>query len=144
MILTYNSFIQPIPLVTSEEAANNDFIGVLALICGFGDFINNVRRVSEWLLWGAEEVVSNNLCAASYGPTPAERICSIGYTANRQHPCKGDSGGALVWRNPMKVHKQIGVFSFGRVANCSGFPSGYMRISSYLDFINNITGLNFY
>ncbi|XP_046801964.1 collagenase-like [Lucilia cuprina] len=141
--LIYNSFIQPIPLVTSEEAANNDFIGVLALISGFGDYINKVRRISEWLLWGPEVVVSNNVCAASYGPTPAAHMCSVGYTVDRQHPCKGDSGGALVWRNPMNVYKQIGVFSYGRETNCAGYPSGYMRVSSYLDFINNITSLNF-
>ncbi|XP_037809756.1 collagenase-like [Lucilia sericata] len=141
--LTYNAFIQPIPLVTSMEAESNDFIGVIAFISGFGYYINKVSRVSEWLLWGAEEVVSNTVCRTVYGPTPASHLCTIGYTPDRQHPCKGDSGGALVWRNPNRTHKQIAVFSYGSIADCAGLPSGYMRVSSYLDYINNITGLNF-
>ncbi|XP_037809753.1 collagenase-like [Lucilia sericata] len=141
--LTYNAFIQPIPLVTSAEAASTDFIGVISFISGFGYYINKVSKSSKWLLWGAEEVVRNPVCGIIYGPLPPSHMCTVGYTIDRQHPCKGDSGGALVWRNPNRTHKQIGVFSYGRAEDCAGRPSAYMRVSSYLDFINNVTGLNF-
>ncbi|XP_037809758.1 transmembrane protease serine 3-like [Lucilia sericata] len=115
--LTFNTFIQPIPLVNTEEAAINDFIGAISFMSGYGFYNDKTRRYSPWLLWGAEEVVNNSVCAARYGQPKDSQMCTIGYTADRQHPCNGDSGGALVWRNSMRTLKQIGIYSYGGFLN---------------------------
>jgi secreted trypsin-like serine protease len=55
---------------------------------------------------------------------------------------QGDSGGALVIYDGNSF-LQIGVVSFVSSAGCaSGYPSGYTRVSSYLDWIAAETGVD--
>ncbi|XP_037809755.1 collagenase-like [Lucilia sericata] len=139
--LTYNTFIQPIALVTSSEAANTNFTGVVTFLSGYGYYDDKVRKLSPWLLWGSEKVVYNSVCAETLGPMEDSQMCTVGYTIDKQNPCKGDSGGPLVWRNPSRKLKQIAVFSFGRLRNCLDYPAGYVRVASFLDYIRNVTGV---
>jgi len=54
---------------------------------------------------------------------------------------QGDSGGALVVQNGNSF-TQIGVVSFVSSLGCaSGYPSGYARVTSFLDWIRSNTGL---
>jgi secreted trypsin-like serine protease len=54
---------------------------------------------------------------------------------------QGDSGGALVINNG-DSYLQIGVVSFVSSLGCtSGYPSGYVRVTSYLDWISDQTGI---
>jgi secreted trypsin-like serine protease len=54
---------------------------------------------------------------------------------------QGDSGGALVINNG-NSYLQIGVVSFVSSLGCaSGYPSGYVRVTSYLDWISDQTGI---
>lgn len=51
--------------------------------------------------------------------------------------CFGDSGGPLVARS-----KLIGIVSFGFIPCASGNPDGYTRVSSFLGWIQNVTGIS--
>jgi secreted trypsin-like serine protease len=54
---------------------------------------------------------------------------------------QGDSGGALVINNG-DSYLQIGVVSFVSSLGCaSGYPSGYTRVTSYLDWIETNAGI---
>ena len=54
---------------------------------------------------------------------------------------QGDSGGALVLNNG-NGYTQIGVVSFVSSAGCaSGYPSGYVRVTSYLDWLRTNAGV---
>jgi secreted trypsin-like serine protease len=54
---------------------------------------------------------------------------------------QGDSGGALVDQSG-NGYTQIGVVSFVSSAGCaSGYPSGYTRVTSHVDWIRSNTGL---
>jgi secreted trypsin-like serine protease len=54
---------------------------------------------------------------------------------------QGDSGGALVLNNG-DSYLQIGVVSFVSSLGCaSGYPSGYARVTSFLDWIALQTGI---
>jgi secreted trypsin-like serine protease len=54
---------------------------------------------------------------------------------------QGDSGGALVIENG-NSYLQIGVVSFVSSLGCaSGYPSGYVRVTSYLGWISDNTGI---
>jgi len=54
---------------------------------------------------------------------------------------QGDSGGALVINNGI-TYTQIGVVSFVSNAGCaSGYPSGYARVTSFLDWIHSNIGV---
>jgi secreted trypsin-like serine protease len=54
---------------------------------------------------------------------------------------QGDEGGALViWRN--NAWTQIGIFSFWTPLGCAtGAPTGYTRVSSFLNWIRENTGV---
>jgi secreted trypsin-like serine protease len=55
---------------------------------------------------------------------------------------QGDSGGALVLDNGDNSYTQIGIVSFVSTAGCaSGYPSGYSRVTYYLDWIRANAGL---
>jgi len=54
---------------------------------------------------------------------------------------QGDSGGALAVQ-VSGVWTQIGVVSFGAAAGCQrGFPVGFARVSSFLTWICNNSGV---
>ncbi|KNC24639.1 hypothetical protein FF38_01176 [Lucilia cuprina] len=140
--IEYNVYIKPIALITKAEADETDFIGVVTYVSGFGYYTDEMHELSPWLLWGVEEIINTSVCDFIYGPVLNSEICSVGFTAEKQHPCRGDSGGALVWRNKMRQQKQIGVVTAVKI-KCSKYPTSYSRVSSFLNFIYNITGLNF-
>ncbi|KAF2881476.1 hypothetical protein ILUMI_24694 [Ignelater luminosus] len=54
---------------------------------------------------------------------------------NSKTSCNGDSGGPLIQR--LRHQYQIGIASWG--TNCMAFPGVYVRITTYLDWIENIT-----
>ena len=55
---------------------------------------------------------------------------------------QGDSGGALVGQLADGRWTQIGVVSFGAAAGCQrGFPVGFARVTSFLNWISQVTGL---
>jgi len=54
---------------------------------------------------------------------------------------QGDSGGPLVYNNGI-TFTQIGVVSFTSTLGCNfGYPAGYARVSSFLDWIKTTAGL---
>ncbi|XP_037809759.1 collagenase-like [Lucilia sericata] len=142
--VTFSNNIQAITLVTAEEEAlKNHFIGAKAIISGFGWISDMANMNNEWLLWTSVDVIDNSICAHVYNEEIEDSIiCAQGPNGTYQSPCDGDSGGALVWKNEANNFVQIGIYSFSKKNNCSRFPSGYTRVSSYLDYIHNITGLN--
>jgi len=54
---------------------------------------------------------------------------------------QGDSGGPLMFKEADKKFTQVGVVSFGAAASCTNYPSGYSRVTSYLGWISNKTGV---
>ncbi|XP_037809754.1 collagenase-like [Lucilia sericata] len=142
--LNFNEEIKAIDLVSSAQASN-DFVGAEAVLTGFGQTANIAEDFSEFLLWASVEVITNTACAQAYhrASIANEEMCAIGYMGSDMSPCDGDSGGALVWKNEFNKFVQIGVASFTVSNRCTEFPAGYARVSSYLDYIHNITGLTF-
>lgn len=55
-----------------------------------------------------------------------------------QNTCQGDSGGPLITYSDGEWY-QVGVCSFSRANdNCMrGFPTGFVRVASYLDWIED-------
>ncbi|XP_037809802.1 brachyurin-like [Lucilia sericata] len=140
--LTFDQNINAIELVSSIYVSN-DFVNEIGIVTGFGWPSNQANNFSEWLLWGNVEVISNEDCAREFDENIIENtaMCTIGYAGSDITPCKGDSGGALVWENQYGKLVQIGVASFAKVNRCSEFPAAYARVTSFLVYIHNITGL---
>lgn len=67
-------------------------------------------------------------------------ICTNG--ANRKSTCNGDSGGPLVIKEQDGTKTVIGLTSFGSSFGCEkGWPAVFTRVSSYLDWISQRTGV---
>ncbi|XP_046801963.1 chymotrypsin BI-like [Lucilia cuprina] len=139
--LKFNENLNKIDLISSKESSKN-FVGAQAIISGFGRTRDAYANLSRWLLWATVEIVPNTECDKAFQEkTPDTVLCAVGANGTRMSACDGDSGGALVWKNPDNKLVQIGVFSYIKPKKCSQYPSGYTRITSFLDFIRNVTGL---
>lgn len=65
-------------------------------------------------------------------------ICAQGN--ERESVCNGDSGGPLVLKSDNRT--LIGVTSFGHISGCDrGIPQGFSRVTSYLKWIEETTGI---
>ncbi|XP_053956931.1 brachyurin [Anastrepha ludens] len=81
-------------------------------------------------------------CACYYLPglvRSRNHICASG--AGGRGSCDGDSGGPLTYYYRNKTYL-VGLTAFGSAGGCEiGFPSVYTRITSYLDWIAERTGI---
>ena len=94
--------------------------------------------ISLSLQWTDASIISNAACAVYYGRRPTTEIC-IGTKETYKSTCNGDSGGPLVLEGTDTL---IGVTSYGSSYGCEvGYPAGFSRVTSYLDWIEETSGL---
>ncbi|CAH4034610.1 unnamed protein product [Pieris brassicae] len=128
--------ISPIALPSFLDTFDN-FTGQTAVASGYGLTGDNVGLSRDQFLSGVSvPVITNEVCRNSYPLNVVDsNICISG--AGGKSTCRGDSGGPLV---VTKNGKQIliGITSFGSRWGCTiGFPAAFVRVTSFLDFINN-------
>ncbi|XP_059050312.1 uncharacterized protein LOC131845288 [Achroia grisella] len=132
--VAYTNNIQPVNLPTT--LANNNFAGSWAWAAGFGRTSDNTGIGNNQFLSHVQlQVITNAVCASTYGTSVvvSSTLCVSG--ANGQSTCGGDSGGPLwLWNNNQRT--LIGVVSFGSASGCQlGFPAGFARVTSFLSWI---------
>lgn len=124
--LTFNQFVQPIALAASTAGT---FAGELATVSGWGRISDGSTATSAQLRSVQNNVITNAVCAATFGTNTviASTICIT--TAGGRGTCSGDSGGPLTVPSG-GARLQIGVVSFGAAAGCElGHPAGFARVS---------------
>ncbi|CAO1304761.1 unnamed protein product [Diamesa hyperborea] len=127
-----SNLMKTVSLPTYNQAMNQ-FTGTLITIAGWGKYSDASASLSSTLRFVQTPVISNEECRRTYmsyiKPT---NICVSG--ARGRSSCNGDSGsGVTAMMNGKLV--LLGVVSFG-VENCEGgFPSGFTRVTSYLNWI---------
>lgn len=142
--LIFTSSIQPIQLVSSTQAGNS-YVGSQATIAGFGLIDDEYLDYSQQLLYAQVQIIANDKCLTIFGAGVVldSTICAEGYAGSNMSTCSGDSGGPLiVYSSNLGAWIQIGINSFVAEDQCTaGYPSGYVRITSFLDYIAETTGL---
>ncbi|XP_070504155.1 mite allergen Der f 3-like [Chironomus tepperi] len=147
--LDYSKNIQWLKLSTKQNA-ELDLDDQEVEIAGWGD-TEYSTGISSRLLYTNMTLITMDECE-KYKSHYVEdfnenHICAVKVKGS---PCSGDSGAAMV---SMKTKKILGVLSYGKDAE-NGIDLGYndchanvpvvfTRISSYIDWINEKTGLNF-
>ena len=139
----YNSIdfenAEPIELISEEEARDGATApGVLATVSGWG--LTRVIPDKDYAttLQAAElPIVSNETAATVWGSIDSS-ILMAGYRFGGKDACSGDSGGPLTVDVDGEP-KLAGIVSWGS-SNCNTY-GGYTRVSSYLDWIYDNTGI---
>lgn len=86
------------------------------------------------------KVISNAECKDAFKSfIYSTTLCAKGLKKT-QTLCHGDSGGPLVIQNG-KMFTQVGVISFTYEKCTPGMPTGYARVSSFVDWISSETGI---
>ncbi|CAG9564979.1 unnamed protein product [Danaus chrysippus] len=113
-----------------ELARGNDsFIGSWATASGFGRF-TETSGASSTLRFVNLQVTTNEVCRRTFGNAIISSFLCVA-TANGRSTCAGDSGGPLAIGN-----KLIGITCFGHRGGCTlGHPAGFVRVSSFYDWI---------
>ena len=74
-------------------------------------------------------------------------ILTLTKTVTFQYIClalQGDSGGPLVYQESDGRYTEVGIVSFGVTISCTqGYPVGFTRVSSYLNWITSNSGVRF-
>lgn len=122
-----NRNIQTISLPTS---AGSTYAGQNAIVSGWGLTDGKSEQISDDLRWIENKIMSNQECSRIFGSIPDYEMCLSG--DGGRSVCSGDSGGPLTINGV-----QVGVVSYG-VEDCTpGYPSGFTRTTSFLDWISS-------
>ncbi|XP_067645929.1 brachyurin-like [Eurosta solidaginis] len=135
----FTNSIQPVVL-PKRASTYPDYVGETVIATGWGITSDTATIPSDILKFADFKVISNSACANVYviDSIYSGKLCTA--TPNGTATCTGDSGGPLVLASSKM---QIGISSFGAADGCEvGLPDAYTRVSFYLDWIQQKTGLN--
>ncbi|XP_018332116.1 brachyurin-like isoform X2 [Agrilus planipennis] len=125
-----NRYVKLIALPLRADASNS-FVGSEAIASGWGSNTGSAADASAVLLYITVPIIANDVCNITYGPYVTDSIICSGGAGNKGI-CYGDSGGPLVVNG-----KLVGVTSFLGYNGCEGGePSGFSRVTSFLDWIS--------
>ncbi|TMW51497.1 hypothetical protein DOY81_003402 [Sarcophaga bullata] len=114
----------------------SSYAGENVIVSGWGQTSDTNYSGSMYLQWARLQVITNNVCAGSFGFIASSHICVS--TPGGVSPCFGDSGGPMVLENSQVL---IGLTAFGRRTCQSGYPTAFTRVTSHLDWIKYYTGI---
>ena len=141
----------PVTLARADQPSL-DAPGVEATIAGYGDICspfdpdNPVCFEAYKLRWATFPIISTSACANGqpyYATLDGKSMLCTLFPGGGKSPCRRDSGGPLVVVANGKT-VQVGVVQGGEEP--CGRPDGpavYMRVSAFLPWISDVTGIDF-
>uniref|UniRef100_A0A2A4JTJ5 Peptidase S1 domain-containing protein n=1 Tax=Heliothis virescens TaxID=7102 RepID=A0A2A4JTJ5_HELVI len=134
--VSISNILAPIALPSGNQL-DEDFAGDIAIASGYG-LTSDLGGIpaNQQLSFVDLPVITNDECAAVYRSAIIQpsNVCTSG--AGNKNICTGDSGGPLaVVRNNNPL--LIGITSFGSGSCESSMPSGFARVTYFIDWINN-------
>lgn len=141
--LEFTENIAPIKL-PSYSQKDTTFEGRKATVSGHGKTADN-QPISTQLMYVNTKVIANSECRKYYGSRLVKptSLCVVGWDNANQSTCQGDSGGPLVvFDDDLEERIQVGVVSFNTKKGCEAqIPTGFARVSQFLDWINKNGGV---
>ncbi|XP_050549996.1 collagenase-like [Spodoptera frugiperda] len=134
--VVFTDIIHPIRLPDVSQLQNL-FVGYKAMAIGFGSTTDKHQNTAENILSYVTLQVIDNADCEPLVVTP-ENICTSGIgPVGHIGICSGDSGGPLITLDSNGNPILIGITSFrSRAKGCEGgAPSGFTRVTSFMDFI---------
>lgn len=130
-----------IKFVADSQASSLTAPGITATVTGWGNMSTTSVVYPVNLMQVNVPVLSEDDCKTNYGSQITDNMFCAGYLEGGKDSCQGDSGGPLVvpdgegWR-------LAGVVSWGVGCAQPGYPGVYARVSNYVDWAEDISGLN--
>nr|XP_040575996.1 collagenase-like [Lepeophtheirus salmonis] len=128
--LISNKYVRPICLPIRANVSSS-FVGPIATITGWG--VNSFDRANYAELYFAKNV---SIIQWNQGK---DIICTD--TNHGNAVCFGDIDGPLSYEMENGSYMHIGVNQFVTNWKCVGGINGYARVSSHLDFIQEVPGI---
>lgn len=138
--ITFNEFASPICLPERADVGET-LVGEVMTISGWGRESDEASSIAELLNYVRSPIISQQDCEDVYGPLGEGIVCID--TTDGKGTCNGDSGGPMILDfHTSKVYNQYGIVSFGSIFGCEvGYPAGFTRVTEYLDYISDTTGI---
>jgi secreted trypsin-like serine protease len=138
--ITFNKYVSPICLPAQSEVGET-FVGDVMTVSGWGRESDSSSGIARFLNHVDVPVITNKECNDIYGIVGAGVVCVS--TEGGKGTCNGDSGGPLVMKQAQgTAYNQYGVVSFGASLGCEAeLPAGFSRVTEYLKFIADTTGI---
>lgn len=125
------------PVLTNQQETLTA-AGVLATITGWGVTTEGGNGALQ-LMEVEVPLVDNATCNLSYGIITDNMLCA-GYAEGGKDSCQGDSGGPLVVRDG-DHWRLAGIVSFGHGCARPNFYGVYTRITRYISWLQEHTGI---
>ncbi|XP_054341954.1 transmembrane protease serine 11D [Pongo pygmaeus] len=136
------TFTKDIHSVCLPAATQNIPPGSTAYVTGWGAQEYAGHTVPE-LRQGQVRIISNDVCNAPYsynGAILSGMLCA-GVPQGGVDACQGDSGGPLVQEDSRRLWFLVGIVSWGDQCGLPDKPGVYTRVTAYLDWIRQRTGI---
>ncbi|KAG5679157.1 hypothetical protein PVAND_008748 [Polypedilum vanderplanki] len=137
--IIFNLVLQKIKL----PLTNSNFMNKSGIVSGFGIFSDVNATTSNVLRYTFVTVINGSTCNLSYGSNffSNDRQLCIDTKSGHSSTCSGDSGASLgIFEN--NILTLAGIVSYGSTQGCElGNPEVYTKVSSYLQWIGNKTGI---
>ncbi|KAM7356939.1 brachyurin-like [Cochliomyia hominivorax] len=138
--IEFNERVQPATLPKKVDGKYSSYEGDMAYASGWGKESDSSTSVAQYLQYIEVPVMKQSTCKTYYLGMITDKMICISTKGNKS-TCNGDSGGPLVY-NEGKVNYVIGATSFGIALGCEkGWPGVFTRITSYLDWIEEVSGV---
>ncbi|XP_067654173.1 chymotrypsin A-like [Haliotis asinina] len=116
------------------------FEGMVCTVTGWGAAYSE-GHIQRYLQEVDVPIINNKLCAYYMGSHIHDSNICAGYSQGGKDACQGDSGGPLVCLKG-GVWKIVGVVSWGIGCGERNAPGVYTRVSSFIDWIDDIMKRN--
>ncbi|CAO1361136.1 unnamed protein product [Diamesa hyperborea] len=138
--IKFTSFVNYIRLPTVTQALTK-FVDNIATVSGYGVTNTKTNTLSDYLQFTSLKIITNEECALTFGSVDPLILCAVGYPNPKSSSCPGDSGSPLVvYENGTPT--LVGIVSYGAAPGCDlGYPVGYYRVASQLEWIRAYTGI---
>lgn len=139
--IEFNDLIQPATLPKKEDGKYSTYVGDIVMASGWGRDSDAATGVSQFLRYIEVPVMKQSTCNTYYLGSITDKMICIS-TSGHKSTCNGDSGGPLVYKDG-DINYVIGATSFGIALGCEkGWPGVFTRVTSYLDWIEEISGVS--
>ncbi|KAH8313035.1 hypothetical protein KR067_010505 [Drosophila pandora] len=134
--ISFSSSINKIAL-PAIASSYSTYVGKTAVASGWGLTSDSATAVASHLQYTDLTVITNDVCAKTFGTLiVTSRVICVD-TPNAQSTCQGDSGGPLALDDTL-----IGITSFGSADGCeAGAPAAFTRVTYFLDWIKANSGV---